>query len=194
MPKCLVKDCQKLTQFKNTKNKYCLMHLARIRRHGYPELKKERGEHSSEKLPHSLDNFILKNSNIMDDEGIVTKLEKMGYKNISRWNIGYRRRKLGKRKYLRGEIKKHKAWIRTQAIRKYGDKCEICGYCMAVDTHHIIPKYQGGPHEIENLIVICPNCHALITRGKMILKSRDNITKIRKEMMSVIKSYYKFQE
>ena len=46
MPKCKMKECGNFTQYKNTKHKYCLMHLARVRRHGYPELKKEKGEHA----------------------------------------------------------------------------------------------------------------------------------------------------
>lgn len=169
------------------------MHLARVRRHGYPELKNERGEHALEKLPHGIvDDFISTNYGIMDDQQIANELTKKGYSNVNRWNVGYRRRKLGKGKYLRGEIKKHKAWIRAQAIKKYGDRCELCGYGMTVDTHHIIPKYKGGSHEIDNLIVICPNCHALITRGKMVLEKRQDIIKIRRDMISIIKSYYIF--
>ncbi len=71
-------------------------------------------------------------------------LNKMGYSNITRYNVGYRRRKLGFRKYLRGEIKKHKAWIRSQAIKKYGERCEVCGYSGSVDVHHVVPKYKIG--------------------------------------------------
>ena len=193
MPKCIAKECTKSTRFENTKNRYCSIHSARMIRHGYPELKKERGEHALEKLPHEfVDSFIMEKSGENDDIWIADELNKMGYKNTNRWNVGYRRRRLGKRKYQRGEIKNHKAWIRAQAIKKYGDRCELCGYGMTVDTHHIIPKYKGGPHEIENLIVICPNCHALITRGKMMLESRADIAKVRKEMLTVIKSYYIF--
>lgn len=190
MPICKIKGCDKTTQYKNTKQKYCAMHLERIRRHGYPELKRDAYQ-SLEKLPHKIvDNFILKNCEEMIDREIVIKLKKMGYKNIDKWNVGYRRRKLGGRKYLRGEIQKHKAWVRLQAIKKYGKLCELCGYNMAIDTHHILPKHQGGPHEIENLMVVCPNCHGLITRGYLVLKNRAEIPTIRKKILKSIKSFY----
>jgi len=168
------------------------MHLARISRHGYPELKKESGEHGLEKLPHSIDNFILENCLDMIDREIVSELKKQGFTQTTIWNVKYRRRKLGVKKYLYGDVKKHKAWIRSQAIKKYGDSCELCGYNITVDTHHIIPKYQGGAHEVDNLTVVCPNCHALITRDKIILNNRNDIPKIRRKILVKLKKIYSF--
>jgi len=166
------------------------MHMARIRRHGYPELKKDAYQ-SLEKLPHrTVDSIILKYCRTMLDVEIVKKLKEMGFKGATKWTVGYRRRKLGGRKYLRGEIQKHKAWIRAQAIKKYGEKCELCGYKAAFNTHHIIAKQDGGNHEIENLMVVCPNCHALITRKMFILKSRKDIPKIRRKVLKLIRRFY----
>ena len=191
MPKCKMKECGNFTQYKNTKHKYCLMHLARVRRHGYPELKKEKGEHALEKLPHKIvDKFILKNCKEMLDEEIAEKLINMGFKETTPWNVRYRRRKLGIKKYLYGEVKKHKAWIRMQAIKKHGDKCELCSYSMTIDTHHIVPKYQGGPHEVENLMIVCQNCHALFTRKIIEISNRKDIPKVRNFIKKKIKSLY----
>ena len=109
MPKCIVKGCTKSTTYKNTTRKYCEMHLARIRRHGYPELKKD-AYAILEKLPHAVvDDYIRDNCKEKDDNEIVNVLKGMGYKTVTKWNVGYRRRKLGRRKYLRGEIQRHKA-------------------------------------------------------------------------------------
>lgn len=36
-----------------------------------------------------------------------------------------------------------------------GGKCIICGYSKTFDLHH----------ENGQVYVLCPNCHALITRG-----------------------------
>ncbi len=191
MPKCKIKGCQNYTQYANTKHKYCLMHLARIRRHGYPESKKEKGEHALEKLPHTVvDDIILKNCKRMLDKEIASKLESLGIKGATPWNVRYRRRKLGVRKYLYGEIQKHKAWIREQAIEKYGNRCELCYYPLSIDTHHIIPKYKGGRHEIDNLMVVCPNCHALITRNLIKINNRKDITKIGKSIRKKIRNIY----
>lgn len=191
MSKCIIEGCKKNTQYKNTKQVYCIMHLARVRRHGYPELKKDAFQ-SLEKLPHkTVDDFITENCKKMDDIKIAERLQKLGFRGATKWTVGYRRRKLGNRKYLRGEIQKHKAWVRAQAVKKYGDACELCGYKMAIDTHHIIPKHKGGLHEIENLMVVCPNCHALITRKIVIISDRKEIPKIRFKIRKKIKSLYR---
>lgn len=191
MHKCQIKGCLKFTTYKNTTQKYCEMHLARIRRHGYPELKTD-AYASLEKLPHVvIDDYIRNNCQKMEDGEIVQKLRVMGFETATIWTVGYRRRKLGGRKYLRGEIQKHKAWVRVQAIKKYGKVCELCSYKLAIDTHHIVPKHMGGHHEINNLMVICPNCHALATRKLITLKDRRDIPKISKTVIKKIKSLYK---
>ncbi|MGD0576740.1 MAG: HNH endonuclease, partial [Candidatus Staskawiczbacteria bacterium] len=76
------------------------------------------------------------------------------------------------------------------AIKKYGKKCELCGYGMTFDTHHIVPKHEGGNHGISNLMVICPNCHALMTRKIFIIKSRKGIPDVRKKVLKLLKSFY----
>jgi len=191
MPKCEIKGCQNYTQYVKTKEKYCPMHLERIRRHGYPELKKEKGEHALETLPHQVvDDFIVQNCQHLLDKEIVIQLKKLGIKKVNIWNVKYRRRKLGIKKYLYGEVKKHKAWIRAQAIKKYGNRCELCSYPLSIDTHHVIPKYKGGRHEIDNLMVICPNCHALITRGIVKISNRRAIPQIRRIIRKKMQAIY----
>ncbi|WP_408509611.1 HNH endonuclease signature motif containing protein [Paraburkholderia sediminicola] len=38
----------------------------------------------------------------------------------------------------------------------------MCGWDKAgCDSHHRIPKAQGGAHTIENGMVLCPNCHRI---------------------------------
>ncbi|TSC75112.1 MAG: hypothetical protein G01um101430_613 [Parcubacteria group bacterium Gr01-1014_30] len=189
MPECRVKECKNFTRYKNTRQIYCIMHLARVRRHGYPELKK--GAYQAlERLPHEfVDDFIRKNCGTMLDKEIAKALREKDYKGSTLWTVKYRRRNLGIKKYLYGEIKKHKAWIRAQAIKKYGKVCELCNYNLTIDTHHITPKHQGGQHEIDNLMVVCPNCHALITREFLKLNARSKIPKARKELLKLTKSW-----
>lgn len=188
MLKCIAKNCKNYTRYKNTRHKYCTMHLARIKRHGYPELKKDAYQ-SLEKMPHEfVDNYIRKNCHKMFDEEIADKLKQKGIKGVSIWNVKYRRRKLGIKKYLYGEIQKHKAWVRLQAIKKYGNKCELCEYRLSIDIHHIKPKSEGGAHETENLMVVCPNCHSLITRKILSLGCRKDIPQTKKEIKLLLKS------
>ncbi len=167
------------------------MHLARIKRHGHPGL--QEGFHKLENLPHLVvDDFIRENHKRLIDKEIVKELKKKGFRKAAEWTVKYRRRKLGIKKYLYGEIKKHKAWIRMQAIKKYGDKCELCGYRLSIDTHHILPKNKGGLHEIDNLMVLCPNCHALVTRRYLSLRSRKEIPGLRRKLIKLQKSPYPY--
>lgn len=50
--------------------------------------------------------------------------------------------------------------------RTFGDKCMECGWDKAAcDGHHIIPSSQGGLNTIENIVILCPNCHRLAHRN-----------------------------
>lgn len=42
--------------------------------------------------------------------------------------------------------------------------CEVCGYDFkpTLQVHHIIPVSKGGSNDLENLSLLCPNCHSLI--------------------------------
>lgn len=163
------------------------MHLARIKRNGNTGLKT--GSHGLEKLPHKIvDNYIKRNCKNMLDEEMSNHLKKLGYDNATIWTVKYRRRKLGFKKYLYGEVKKHKAWIRSQAIKKYGQKCEFCDYDLTIDIHHIKPKHKGGLNEIDNLMILCPNCHAIITRKIFILDDRKDILKIKNKIKELLKN------
>lgn len=187
MPKCAIRGCNKLTRYKQTKEIYCSMHRARIKRHGYPGLKE--GSHGLEKLPHAVvDRFIRRSHEKMIDEEIAKRLRKMGFKAATIWTVKYRRRRMGIKKYLYGEIKKHKAWIRNQAIKNYGSKCELCDYGLIIDTHHIVPLKENGKHEIKNLMVLCPNCHALVSRGVLFLRSRKGIPSVRRKLRRLLSS------
>lgn len=54
--------------------------------------------------------------------------------------------------------------IRARLILERGEMCETCKFSRYVDilvVHHKLPKSCGGGNEDENLIVVCPNCHAI---------------------------------
>lgn len=61
----------------------------------------------------------------------------------------------------------------VEAVRARGcGKCEACGWrppaSLHADTllhvHHVIPVCVRGPASLENLALLCPNCHALAQR------------------------------
>lgn len=62
--------------------------------------------------------------------------------------------------------------------------CQICGFQQSyknktgkkrwiIEVDHIIEKAQGGGETIDNLLVLCPNCHAKKTYG--IIKIDENL-------------------
>ena len=55
-------------------------------------------------------------------------------------------------------------------MRRRNKKCYFCDYDRVLDVHHILEKSKGGRNNKKNLIVICPNCHALIHREHLILR------------------------
>ena len=70
-----------------------------------------------------------------------------------------------------GKISDNK--YRENAFRRYEHKCAICGYNeepKILQVHHIDENRQNN--NIDNLIILCPNCHAKITYGDYILKDR----------------------
>ena len=50
---------------------------------------------------------------------------------------------------------------RKMATSHYGNKCQICGFDTVINVHHIVPRSSGGKNRLDNLIVLCPNHHAM---------------------------------
>ncbi len=173
---CQALGCTKPIRKQKGEQKYCSMHLSRLKRNGHLGLKT--GPHKLEKLSHDIDHIILENSSKPDKE-LLGLIIAAGCVNATVHNVKYRRRKLGIRKYY-GNCSKHLA--KRKAINAYGKACEICGYDLVVDVHHILEKSNGGNHEIENLVIVCPNCHALITRRILSIKSRDDIPLLKQKI------------
>lgn len=52
--------------------------------------------------------------------------------------------------------------LKERLILLRGTNCERCGYSNTkiLNVHHKIRRADGGSNDIENLELICPNCHA----------------------------------
>lgn len=73
-------------------------------------------------------------------------------------------------KYFTGQRKnkvKYVAGLKERLIQLRGSSCEICGFdtTKILVVHHVKQKAHGGSDDLENLQLICPNCHALIHWG-----------------------------
>lgn len=88
-----------------------------------------------------------------------------------------RRRKMTGRRFKR-PAGKGLSSIRDQAKQRDNFCCRFCGFREAIHSHHITPKHQGGKHEIDNLITLCPNHHALVHAN---LLTRDDLIAVLRE-------------
>lgn len=74
---------------------------------------------------------------------------------------------------------------RKNVYKRDGYRCALCDDARYIQIHHVVPRGQGGPGENEqNLITLCPKCHALC-HGTDI----DGIGKSQDEMEQAIVEY-----
>ena len=71
---------------------------------------------------------------------------------------------------------------RRLAFGHYPCKCAICGYedePKILEVHHIDENHNNN--DIENLIILCPNCHRKLTNHLYHLEGRDKLVKNKEE-------------
>ncbi len=59
--------------------------------------------------------------------------------------------------------------IRREVLTEAGYRCAVptCRTILALDLHHILKVSEGGPNTADNLIALCPTCHALHHRKEI---------------------------
>ncbi len=81
--------------------------------------------------------------------------------------------------YVNPQYKNGLYSYRAIAFRHYGMKCESCDYDKikcALEVHHIDGNRKNN--NLDNLIVLCANCHSVITRKKGYLQNRKLILRV----------------
>lgn len=78
--------------------------------------------------------------------------------------------------------KKITTFIPESSLKKY---CYICGFEDAIEEHHITLRSNGGSDKVENKIILCPNCHTLVHKGRyneqFLRTKKDNVENIIKK-------------
>ncbi len=71
------------------------------------------------------------------------------------------RRLIDPRKLSRMDAKN----VRSMVIERQDGKCMVCAcHCAPIAAiHHVQSVREGGTGNDENLIALCPNCHAVVT-------------------------------
>jgi len=44
-------------------------------------------------------------------------------------------------------------------LSRDGYRCTTCGATRDLHVHHIVPRREGGPDELSNLVTLCFTCH-----------------------------------
>jgi 5-methylcytosine-specific restriction endonuclease McrA len=61
----------------------------------------------------------------------------------------------------RRAVRAEAARVRRESMGAADGRCEVCGWHIKVHVHHVVPVWQGGGNEPDNLVVLCPNHHAM---------------------------------
>jgi len=56
---------------------------------------------------------------------------------------------------------------RRIALDAFGARCMVCGFAAVVRVHHIRLRSRGGTNALTNLVVLCPNHHAMAHEGML---------------------------
>lgn len=116
--------------------------------------------------------FIRQNWRKMTDEQIANKL------GLTESIVKYYRMQFNLWKNRKGTSdQKHK----KDGQRVYGKNCEICNVSIT-ELHHIKPKSQS----IKDWAILCPNCHAVITRKMIQVNKRGELLTKLKPFMEII--------
>lgn len=76
--------------------------------------------------------------------------------NKSRFGIKYKQGQPNSRATIVRKLKK-------LLLAERGYKCEECSFKVVeiLQVHHVVRRCDGGSNELNNLKLLCPNCHAL---------------------------------
>ncbi|MBA7473854.1 hypothetical protein ES707_09199 [subsurface metagenome] len=54
--------------------------------------------------------------------------------------------------------------------RFIANECVLCGWKGPCDRHRLKLGKDGGKYIKGNIVILCPNCHRLLHRGKLTIK------------------------
>lgn len=70
--------------------------------------------------------------------------------------------------------------LKKEVFKKYKSVCGNCGFGIKsiLELHHLLPFNSNGANKVENIILLCPNCHKMVHFGHI---SNERINAIRKK-------------
>lgn len=73
-------------------------------------------------------------------------------------------------------------------LTEAGYRCAVptCRNILAIDLHHMLEVSEGGGNDANNLLALCPTCHALFHRGVI---TRDSIYAWKSMLMTLNRAF-----
>ena len=64
----------------------------------------------------------------------------------------------------KNEVRNFISVNKDEIINTLGNECQICGFDLKslLIIHHKKPIADGGGNDLNNLSILCPNCHSLV--------------------------------
>jgi predicted HNH restriction endonuclease len=91
---------------------------------------------------------------------------------------------------------------RSENLSK-GDTCVICGFDIyqVLRLHHVYPVANGWDSHPSNMVLLCPNCHAIVHRVALITRApvngaqrstrdQDRVSRVFFELKSFLEEMY----
>ncbi|SDD85544.1 HNH endonuclease [Paenibacillus sp. UNCCL117] len=140
-------------------------------------------------LYNSVDKFIVNQYLIFSEEIIVKELNSKSMdqlkKEAEKFN-DYAEQYIESEK--RSKIRKESKAQKERIAKLEQHTCQVCGFYQEywskkgekswiIHVDHIVDKAKGGGETIDNLWVLCPNCHAKKTYGVIVVDKDNKIVK-----------------
>jgi|GEM_PF-3828832 len=68
--------------------------------------------------------------------------------------------------------------IREEVLRRDNHRCQKCGKTIKLIVHHKIPRKLGGMDTVDNLVILCTDCHPSEERRVQTFSKANHTTKI----------------
>lgn len=62
--------------------------------------------------------------------------------------------------------------LRQKVMKRDGYRCRECGFVGRFEVDHIIPTFDGGTNDLDNLQTLCRSCHIDKTKAERKAKQR----------------------
>lgn len=98
-----------------------------------------------------------------------------------------------KKRRRRVIYKNSKNWknLRLKVFERDGGKCSICGNESSLTIDHIIPIFEGGTNSLENLRLLCIDCHNKKNKDEYIrAEEKSEQVGLRSNNYALAKKYY----